>query len=91
MRRFLLYFILILCLINISYSYYFNLSLVCKQIKFKFKVAMLDRQKLTKQLEAAVRNSCDSIFQEGAVAKKMWNKIASDSLFLERASLAQPS
>jgi hypothetical protein len=52
---------------------------------------MLDRTKLSKQLEAAVRHSFDSAFQEVAIATTLWNKIVQDSLFLERAAAAQPS
>lgn len=52
---------------------------------------MLDRTKLTKQLEAAVRNSFDTAYQEVSVAKSLWNKVVQDSTFLERSKLAQPA
>ena len=49
---------------------------------------MLDRSKLTKQLELVVKYSFDAISQELEVAKKLWKKINEDSYFVDKAQKA---
>ena len=49
---------------------------------------MLDRSKLTKQLELVVKYSFDAISQELEVAKKLWKKINEDSDFVDKAQKA---
>lgn len=50
---------------------------------------MLDRAKLSKQLEIAVRQSFDAIFHEIAIARAIWNKITEDKNFVAKVNNSQ--